>query len=277
MSVRVDGISFRYGERPILSGIDLEVGAGEVVTLVGPNGSGKTTLLRHVAGALRPMTGTVYLDLREVATLKPNELARRVGQVDQVGQASPQFTVREFVQLGRLPHVGRLAPLRPADRAAIVQAMELADVAHLAGRTVGELSGGERQRAFLALALAQEPEVLLLDEPTTHLDIQHQLAFLGLIRARARDGTVVLMALHDLNLAAAFSDRMAVLQAGAILAMGTPDDVLTPETLRAAFGVESSVHRDPTSGVLFVSFATAGTGAYPGRSQTAPALRGSVP
>jgi len=254
MKISVRGIEFAYGDRQALSNADLEVEPGEVLALLGPNGCGKTTLLRHIAGVLSPSLGTVYLDLDELSTLGARELARRLAVVEQDRRAEFDFTSQQLVEMGRLPHMARMARLSARDRRAVVRAMELTGVREFADRPVSQLSGGERQRVFLAMALAQEPDALLLDEPTAHLDIHHQLDFLGLVRARAGDGITVVMALHDVNMAAAFADRLALMRDGTVITCGSPAQVLSPDTVRDAFDVDCVMGRNPATGSVYVHF-----------------------
>jgi iron complex transport system ATP-binding protein len=248
MKISLQNLGFAYDSQPVLEGITLELGDGEILALVGPNGSGKSTLLRNIAGILRPTRGAIYLDCKFIARLTPRELARLLGAVEQERHVGFDFTVRELVELGRLPHLGRLERLGPKDYDAVQRAMELTHLEEFADRPISTLSGGERQRAFLAIALAQEPKALLLDEPTAHLDINYQLEIMEIIRERANAGLTVIMALHDLNLAAHYADRMALLHRGRILALGRPEEVLTPERIKEAFGVEVAVARIPLIG-----------------------------
>ncbi len=260
MRIKVEKLTFAYDGKPVLREVTLEVRPGEVLALVGPNGSGKSTLLRNIAGALRPHTGAVYLDFKRVPDFTPKELARRLAAVEQDRHVGFDFTVKELVELGRLPHLGRFQRLREADREAVARALRLAGIEGLAERPLSTLSGGERQRVFLAMALAQEPEVLLLDEPTAHLDVSYQLEFMELVRERAHAGLTVVMALHDLNLAARYADRIGLLREGRLRALGPPEEVLTPELLREVFGVTVRVHRDPTGGLFIAPLAPAGAG-----------------
>ncbi len=256
MKISLQGISFAYPDHDVLSSIDLEVESGEFVALLGPNGCGKTTLLKHAAGILQAHNGAVFLDLQELGALAPRELARRLAIVEQDRQVGFAFTASELVEFGRLPHLDRLGRPRKLDRQVVRQAMELTGVAQFADRPITQLSGGERQRVFLAMALAQQPQALLLDEPTAHLDIQHQLEFLQLVRDRGRDGLTVIMALHDVNMAAAFADRLAVMSEGKLVAVGPPREVLTPQVLEEAFGVHCVVGANPATGSAYVHFLT---------------------
>ena len=253
MKVRISELAAGYRGRPVLAGVSLELSPGELVAVVGPNGAGKTTLLRAISGALPPSAGAVYLDGKALGRLSPREVARRLAVVEQRPQVGFDFTVRELVELGRLPHLKFPDRLTPRDEEAVEEALAAVGLSGLAGRRFSTLSGGEKQRVFLAIALAQEPQVLLLDEPTAHLDVRHQLELMELVAERAQEGLAVLAAMHDLNLAAAFADRMILLVEGRVLAQGRPEEVLTRENLRAAFGVEARVERDET-GVLHIRF-----------------------
>ncbi len=235
--LEVENLTFAYDGRAVLRGVSFHLTPGEVLGLVGPNGAGKSTLLRLAAGFLRPGAGTVRLFGRPPAEWTPREMARQVALVPQGAYIPPTFTVWESVLLGRTPYLGFLGIPRQADREAARRALEWVGMADLSERLVGELSGGERQRVLLARALAQEPRCLLLDEPTTHLDIHHQVAVLSLIRQMAVEcGIAVLVVLHDLNLAATFADRLALLVDGRLMALGDPREVLHKERLAAIYG-----------------------------------------
>jgi iron complex transport system ATP-binding protein len=226
------------GRREVLRGVDLSLARGELVALLGTNGSGKTTLLRAFAGTLAPDAGTVLFDGRSVRDWQRGALAQRVAVLPQQLELPLGFSVAELVAMGRAPHARRLFASTVDDERAIARALVDADALDLADRPAEELSGGERQRLLVAMALAQEPDLLLLDEPTLHLDLAHQLALLGAIR-RLRDqrGLTVLAVLHDLNLAAAFAPRVAILDEGRIVADGSPTEVLSPDRVRRVFGV----------------------------------------
>jgi len=235
--VDVRGVSFAYGVRPALEDVSLAARAGEYVGLLGPNGAGKSTLLRIVAGLAAPASGTVRL-----AGLDPHRAPRRaVAQVCAVVPQEPRvawpFTVREAVMMGRVARQGLLAIPTRLDRGAVDGALEACDLAHLAGRRVDALSGGERRRVFFARALAQEPRVLLLDEPTAFLDLGHQVAAMRMAQVAAQGGLCVVAVLHDLNLAAAACDRVVVLSRGRVVAEGAPADVLTAERVETVWGI----------------------------------------
>jgi iron complex transport system ATP-binding protein len=238
-----------YGDRPAVSEVSLRARGGEVVGLVGPNGSGKTTLVRVASRALRPSAGRVEIAGRDPYALAAREAARLVAVVPQDMMPAFSFTALELVLMGRTPYLSRWGGGTPRDWARVREAMAAASVQHLADRPVEELSGGERQRVVLAQALAQEAPVLLLDEPTTHLDVRHVLDLLAVVRGLAEgEGKTVLTVLHDLNLAAASCDRLVVLDRGRVVADGSPEGVVTPGLLRDVYGVDAGVVLDEATG-----------------------------
>jgi ABC-type cobalamin/Fe3+-siderophores transport system ATPase subunit len=233
-------------EALVLSKLSLEIGDRDIVALVGPNGSGKSTLLRALARVLKPRRGTVYLDGRTMREWPTREVARRLALLPQGPTLESDLSVHELVWLGRSPHQGLLGLPRRKDEEAVRWAVQETGIASMTGRRLSELSGGERQRVWVAMALAQQPQVLLLDEPTTFLDLNHQLEVLDLIKYLNHEhGLTVVMVLHDLNQAARYAKRVVVLQEGEVFADGSPADVLTPETLREVFGVEGRVLPGP--------------------------------
>ena len=244
--VRLRGVEAGYrsasGHRPVLRGVDLEVMPGELVGLMGPNGSGKTTLLRVLAGTLEVSAGRVDLAGRPIGAWSRAEIARSVAVLPQSTVLPEGFRVAEIVTMGRTPHATSWFGWGPDDRRAVADALRDADVEDLADRLVDELSGGERQRVLVALALAQEPALLLLDEPTTHLDVAHAASLLGgLARLqRVRELTVVVV-LHDLVLASGWLPRLVVLDGGRVAADGLAADALSPEVVRRAYGVATDV------------------------------------
>jgi iron complex transport system ATP-binding protein len=262
----LDRVTAGYGERAALREVSITVNAGEVVGLVGPNGSGKTTLVRVASRALEPWSGTVHVGGRDPFAMRSREAARLVAVVPQDLVPAFPFSVLEMVLMGRSPYRSSIGRGSAGDWARARDAMEAANVQHLADRSIDELSGGERQRVVLAQALAQDAPVLLLDEPTTHLDVRHVLDLLGMVRGLAsRDGKAVLAIFHELNVAAATSDRMVALSEGRVVAEGAPEDVVTPDLLRSVYGVEAAVHPDPLTGRPAVAL---------GPPPTAPSLRG---
>ena len=247
--LQITDLSFAYDKRPVLKGVNLRLKSGEVVGLIGPNGMGKSTLVKLAAGLLRPDSGAVKLFGRPPGDWRRRDLARVLALVPQGAYLPPTFTVWESALLGRTPYFGFLGMARERDRGVTRRALEWVGIAHLADRLVGELSGGERQRVVLARALAQEPHCLLLDEPTTHLDIHHQVAILSLVRQlAAQEGLAVLTVLHDLNLAATFADRLVLLVDGQVVAQGTPAEVLRRERLVTIYGESVAVLSHPDHG-----------------------------
>jgi iron complex transport system ATP-binding protein len=248
--VAVEAVSFGYalsGERrrEVLRHVDLKLAQGELVSLVGTNGSGKTTLLRLLAGVLTPDDGTIRFGDKPLSGWRRAELAQRVAVLPQQLELPVGFRVAELVEMGRAPHARRLFAATADDERAVARALADADALDLADRFADELSGGERQRVLVAMALAQEPELLLMDEPTLHLDLAHQVAVLSTIRRlQAQRAMTVLAVLHDLNLASAFAPRVVVLDEGAVAADGPPDAVLTPALVERTFGVTVREARD---------------------------------
>ena len=299
-------VTLAYGRaEAVAENLTLRVPDGVVTSIIGPNGCGKSTLLRALARLIEPAAGTVLLDGEAIHRLPTKEVARRLGLLPQEQAAPDAITVEDLVRRGRYPHQSFLQPFGAADRAAVEQALELAGIAKLRERPVDELSGGQRQRAWIAMALAQETPILLLDEPTTYLDLAHQQEILELIRRLCRDGRrTVVAVLHDVNAAAWVSDHVVALSAGRIVAEGPPAEVLRPGVLKRIFGVECDVVRPGGGGVPLcvargrslrrtraaaevengetatagttgpaVTGATAATGATPIRAATEPALR----
>ena len=245
----LDGVTAAYGGPPVVDGVSITVEPGEVVGLVGPNGSGKTTLIRVASRALRPVTGSVRLSGRDPYRLRAREAARLVAVVPQDVVPTFSFTALEMVLMGRTPHLSGWGRGSPRDWARVRAAMVATSVQHLADRPVEELSGGEQRRVILAQALAQDAPALLMDEPTTHLDIRHVLDLLSIVRGLAeRDGTAVLAIFHDLNVAAASCDRMIALHRGRVVAEGAPEHVVTGAFLRSVYGVEGEVVADELTG-----------------------------
>jgi iron complex transport system ATP-binding protein len=235
-AVEAEGVSFAYDREDVLDGLSLTIGAGSFTGLLGPNGSGKTTLIQLLAGAFHPRAGQVRVLGRELSSWDRRELARTVAVVPQRFDLAFPFTVEEVVLLGRVPHRGPLSLDSPDDLRVAREAMESTGVRDLAGRRITELSGGEQKRVVVAKALAQQPKILLLDEPAAHLDIRHQIGLYRLIDSiRRQTGLTVLSAMHDLNLAAAFCDRVALLKAGRLVASGPIPEVMTYRRLSEVF------------------------------------------
>lgn len=246
-----DALDVGHAGRPVLKQVDLSLRAGAITVLVGPNGCGKSTLLRTVAGLLPPIGGEVRIDGVPLRSLARRALSQRLAFLPQTSHAPAGVTVRELVRHGRYAHRGALARHTGEDTESIEWALEVTDAAPLVDRRLDELSGGERQRAWLAMVLAQRAGVLLLDEPTTYLDMRHQFEVLDVVRRLAREhGIACGVVLHDLMQAAAYADEVVVVADGAVAASGAPDEVLSPDVIHDAFGLQVTVVRDPLSGYL---------------------------
>ncbi|TAX35232.1 ABC transporter ATP-binding protein [Rhizobium leguminosarum] len=245
MSISVDEVSFVAGDTVIVNGVSLKVERGKVFGLLGPNGSGKSSLLRLICRLRKVRSGVIRLGDDDISSLSRAALARRVAFVEQQTTTDTQLTVRDVVRLGRTPHRGLLSSWGAGDDAAVDEALSRTGLRERAGQLWQTLSGGERQRVHIARSLAQAPSKLLLDEPTNHLDIQHQLDILSLI---SKLGITCIVALHDLNLAAMFCDRLAVLQKGEVIASGAPEEVLTEDMIGRVFGVRAHVQKSAVHG-----------------------------
>ena len=255
--LRAAQISYRADDAELLRNVSLPLSGGEVVGLIGPNGAGKSTLLRVLSGLWRGAAGQITLRGQPLGHYRPRQIAQLVGHVAQSAAMDAPFMVRDVVLMGRNPHLGRFQIEQARDRQIATDAMHVTHTLALAERAISTLSGGERQRVFLARALAQEPSLLLLDEPTSNLDIRHQIDILATVQRLARQRNLgVLIAIHDLSLAARFCDRLILLHDGRVLAEGSPEAVLTPLHLAQAFGVTAQAYRDPFTHDLKLSIAS---------------------
>lgn len=247
------GLRLAYGERVVVDGLDIEVPDGTISAVIGPNGCGKSTLLRALARLLPPKSGQVLLDGKQIHKMPTKEVARVLGLLPQSPQAPEGLTVADLVARGRHPHQSWYRQWSSDDERAVAESLALTGIGDLAERAVDELSGGQRQRAWLSMALAQGTDLLLLDEPTTYLDLSHQVEVLDLIgRLHDDSGRTVVMVLHDLNLAARYADRLVAMRDGAIVAEGVPGEVLTEELLADVFGLNAKVIPDPVAGTPMV-------------------------
>ena len=243
------GVSAGYGPRSVIRDVDLEIGRGEWIGILGPNGAGKSTLLRLMTGLLAPSNGAVEVDGRPLRSLDRPAVARRIAVVPQPSSLPFAATVEAVVSLGRLPHEDRFRGLRPADRAAVTAAIDRVGLGRLVGRDVRELSLGERQLVLLAVAIAQAAPIVMLDEPTVHLDVRHQFDVMDLLAdLHERDGRTIVTVIHDLHLAATRIPRVAVVAEGRIVADGRPSDVLDGELIRTVFGVDPRLLPDGQPG-----------------------------
>ncbi|MER7745612.1 ABC transporter ATP-binding protein [Streptomyces bacillaris] len=239
------GVTVGYGGRAVIDGLDVEIPPGVVTTIIGPNGCGKSTLLRTLTRLLRPTDGTVVLDGEDIAKLRTRDVAKKLGLLPQAPVAPEGLTVGDLVARGRHPHQSWLRQWSSDDAGVVERALTMTGVADLADRPVDSLSGGQRQRVWISMTLAQGTDLLLLDEPTTYLDLAHAIDVLDLVDDLHESGCTVVMVLHDLNLATRYSDNLIVMRAGRILAQGHPRDVITAELLHEAFGLQATVIDDP--------------------------------
>ncbi len=248
--IEVHSVSFRYHEDWVLQDVSFRVEKGEFVGVIGPNGSGKTTLLKILYRLLSPQKGEILFELVPMKKMDRTDIAKRIAVVAQETHLLFPFSVLETVLMGRSPHLGHLMFESEKDVEITKKAMDWTKMLPFSERSMDELSGGERKRVFIARALAQEPEVILLDEPTSNLDIHHQMDFLDLILTLNRErGLTIVMASHDMNIASEFCDRLILLQRGRIYKMGTPDEVITKENIEEVYGCEVWVDQNPFSGM----------------------------
>ncbi|AZM73679.1 ABC transporter ATP-binding protein [Streptomyces sp. KPB2] len=239
------GVSVGYGARSVIDGLDVAIPPGVITTIIGPNGCGKSTLLRTLSRLLRPTSGTVVLDGEDIAALRTRDVAKKLGLLPQAPVAPEGLTVSDLVARGRHPHQSWLRQWSSDDADVVRRALAMTGVADLADRPVDSLSGGQRQRVWISMTLAQGTDLLLLDEPTTYLDLAHAVDVLDLVDDLHEAGCTVVMVLHDLNLATRYSDNLVVMREGAILAQGHPREVITADLLHEAFGLRAMVIDDP--------------------------------
>jgi iron complex transport system ATP-binding protein len=253
LALRAADLVAGYNERPVLNGVSLELHEGEMLAIVGPNGAGKSTLARVLARSLKPRAGSVEIFGKNLDTYDRRALARVLASVAQENSVAFQFTVLEIVLMGRAPHLGPFHLESPRDLAIAREAMRRFDLLELASRPIQKLSGGERKRVFLARALAQQPRVILLDEPTAFLDLRHVADIFACFRdLRAERSLAVIAILHDLNVAALYADRILMLKDGAMIGYGTPAQVFTAERLREVYEVTVRIDKSPSTGAMLV-------------------------
>ena len=248
-TLETKSLSLGYGEKLIVEELDLAVPRGQMTAIVGANGSGKSTILRGLARVLKAHAGSVVLDGKDIHHHRSRAVARIITLLPQAPRVPPGMTVHTLVSLGRYPHTSRWGGLSAGDREAVQWAMERLGIEDLADRPIHALSGGQAQMAWIAMALAQQTDYLLLDEPTTYLDVAHQIELLDRLKGLNRDdGKTIVMVLHDLNLAARFSTHMVAVAGGRVLCQGPPWQIMTPQVLLSAFGIEATILKDPVSG-----------------------------
>lgn len=247
-ALHVKDVSVGYGERTVLDTLNVDIKRGAVTSIVGPNGCGKSTLLRTMSRLLNPTKGEIVLDGKSIHDIPTRKLATQLGLLPQTPIAPDGIVVADLVGRGRTPHQGILGRWSQQDYDIVAEALETTGISDLAERSIDELSGGQRQRVWIAMALAQRTDTLLLDEPTTYLDVKHQLDVLDLLTELNRDrGTTIVMVLHDINLAARYSDELVAVSGGKVFAHGHPREVITKENVKSVFGIDSVIITDPVS------------------------------
>ena len=260
MILEIRDVRFSYNSTEVLRGVTFEVRSGEVLGIVGPNGCGKTTLLRCLNNVLSPKGGVVLIDGQPVSFLTRKDIARKIGRIPQHFTTSFSFSVLDVVLMGREPHLNGLGEEAEQDLNIAENAMEWTSILHLADRSIGELSGGEMQRVIIARALTQQPQILLMDEPTSHLDIKHQLEILQLTQRLTNERNLItLLVSHDLNMAARYCDKLVVLNQGKIAAAGPAKDVLTPDLVREVYQVDAVVYHHPLTGCVAIDYLSSAT------------------
>ncbi|MFF6012935.1 Fe(3+) dicitrate ABC transporter ATP-binding protein FecE [Rahnella sp. R3(2024)] len=248
MQLSADNLTAGYGKKNILNGLTLTLPAGKITALIGPNGCGKSTLLKCFSRLLTPASGTLLLGGEALSALPGRQLARKLALLPQQHSAPEGISVRELVGYGRSPWLNMWGRLGQQDKAAVERAMQETNITDLAEKRVSELSGGQRQRAFLAMVLAQDTPLMLLDEPTTYLDISHQVELMNLLRSQNQQGKTLVAVLHDLNQASRYCDYLVMMVAGNIIAQGTPEQVMTPALLSQVFDIDAQIYPEPASG-----------------------------
>jgi iron complex transport system ATP-binding protein len=248
IGLNVKDLTAGYQGRVVVDGITFSIEQGSIFGLIGPNGSGKTTVFKCISGLLKQWGGSVFLGDEEVSSMPKKKIARKAAFIPQIHAVSFPYTVEEYVLMGRYPHRGRLMPFTPEDHQIVDETIEMLDLAAVRTQRIQRLSGGEMQRVFLACGLAQKPEILLMDEPTTHLDIGHQIRLLDMVKERSLSGGLtVLVTLHDLNLAGLYCTSIALMNHGRIQAQGNPEKVLTSENIEHVYNARVEVGIDPIS------------------------------
>ena len=250
-AVEVQDLSFSYRNGRVLRGVSFTLGGGEILGVIGPNSAGKTTLLRLLSRVLTPEAGRIFLFGRDLAAMAKREVARHVAVVPQEFQVAFPFTVEQVVSMGRYPHTHGIGLENPDDQQVVQQALDETGTSHLSRKYLDQLSGGEKQRAVIARALAQEPRLLLLDEPMAHLDLSHQMEIVRLLkRLKQERGLTIILVSHDLNAAVECSDRLLLLKSGEVVTAGRPEEVMRPEILEKAYGCPIWIGTDPETGSM---------------------------
>ncbi|MEW9096031.1 MAG: ABC transporter ATP-binding protein [Clostridiaceae bacterium] len=245
-SIKVENLSIAYDESIIVKDLNISIPKGKVTTIIGPNGCGKSTILKTIGRIMKPKSGMIYINGEDIRKLSTKDIAKKMAVLPQSPQAPGGLAVEELVAYGRYPHQKGLGNLKSQDKEIIDWALEATKISEFAHRSVDTLSGGQRQRVWIAMALAQQTDLILLDEPTTYLDLSHQLEVLELLYdLNKKQGCTIVMVIHDLNLAARFADYMIAVRSGEVISSGTPDIVMTPPVLKKTFNIDAEIVKDP--------------------------------
>ena len=240
--LRIEDLSLSYGDKPVVQNLSLRVKKGQVVSIIGPNASGKSTILKSIAGIIKPVSGKIFIEEKDISKMDSKKLAQKVSILLQQNKNPDDMSIEELVYFGRYPHKKWFEGFEASDKKIIEEAMKLTNTFALRDKTLETLSGGERQRAWIAMALAQEPDILLFDEPTTYLDLAHQIEFLELVnRLNKETGVTVVLVLHDLNQAARYGNYLFAMKEGKIFAQGSPEEVLNPQNILSIYNIEAKI------------------------------------
>lgn len=240
--LRIEDLSLSYGDKPVVQNLNLRVKKGQVVSIIGPNASGKSTILKSIAGIIKPVSGKIFIEEKDISKMDSKKLAQKVSILLQQNKTLDDMSIEELVYFGRYPHKKWFEGFEASDKKIIEEVMKLTNTFALRDKTLETLSGGERQRAWIAMALAQEPDILLFDEPTTYLDLAHQIEFLELVnRLNKETGVTVVLVLHDLNQAARYGNYLFAMKEGKIFAQGSPEDVLNSQNILSIYNIEAKI------------------------------------
>ncbi len=240
--LRIEDVSLSYGDKPVVQNLSLRVKKGQVVSIIGPNASGKSTILKSIAGIIKPVSGKIFIEEKDISKMDSKKLAQKVSILLQQNKTLDDMSIEELVYFGRYPHKKWFEGFEVSDKKIIEEVMKLTNTFALRDKTLETLSGGERQRAWIAMALAQEPDILLFDEPTTYLDLAHQIEFLELVnRLNKETGVTVVLVLHDLNQAARYGNYLFAMKEGKIFAQGNPEEVLNPQNILSIYNIEAKI------------------------------------
>ena len=240
--LRIEDLSLSYGDKPVVQNLNLKVKKGQVVSIIGPNASGKSSILKSIAGIIKPVSGKIFIEEKDISKMDSKKLAQKVSILLQQNKNPDDMSIEELVYFGRYPHKKWFEAFEASDQKIIEEAMKLTNTFALRDKTLETLSGGERQRAWIAMALAQEPDILLFDEPTTYLDLAHQIEFLELVnRLNKETGVTVVLVLHDLNQAARYGSYLFAMKEGKIFAQGSPEEVLNPQNILNIYNIEAKI------------------------------------